>query len=191
MMFNWLTRGYLNRDYWFLRWNKRVKSLTVEMWYTLAVFFPYVATPLILTMIFRDAARPDFSSNEWVTIVPFSVLMVGLFNKDFFGGQSAVHRKLGYKVVDSKTKETASKLQCLLRNLTAPIWPIEIIFILMSPKRRLGDLIAGTMLADVPESEPESILADIRDASFDGQAKLTLLISVVCVVILSILLSPA
>jgi uncharacterized RDD family membrane protein YckC len=186
-MFNGLVKSYLNSDHWFLRLNKRAKSLILEMWYTLSVFFPYIAIPLVLTMWFGDPLPAKFEWTELVTMIPFSLMMIALFNKDFFGGQSAVHRKLGYKVLDIKSNETAGKIQCMVRNLTAPLWPIEVIFILVNPKRRLGDIIAGTMLIDVPTSDPESILTDIRESKFDRQTKLTLLISVACVMIFNIL----
>lgn len=173
-----------------MRLNKRVKSLTLEMWYTLSVFFPYVAIPLVLNIIFGDPIPTNFNWTELITIVPFSLMMMALFNKDFFGGQSVVHRKLGYKVLDSKTNRTASKIQCMVRNLTGPIWPIEAIFILMNPKRRLGDFIAGTILIDVPTSDPESILTDIKESTFDNQTKWTLVVSIVCVTLFNILFDP-
>lgn len=121
----------------------------------------------------------NFSWTEMITIIPFSLMIIALFNKDFFGGQSPVHRKLGYKVLDAKTNETASKIQCMIRNLTGPVWPIEAIFILVNPKRRLGDIIAGTILTEVPPTDPELILTDIKESTFDGQTRLTLLISIV------------
>jgi uncharacterized RDD family membrane protein YckC len=189
-MFNGLVRSYLNSDYWFLRLNKRVNSLILEMWYTLSVFFPYIAIPLFFTTMFGEPFSTNFRWTEIIDLIPFTLMTIALFNKDFFNGQSPVHRKLGYKVVNAKTNETASKTQCMVRNLTAPIWPIEAIFILVNPKRRLGDIIAGTTLADVPTSDPELILIDIKEAKFDSQAKLTLLISVVCVVAFNILFDP-
>jgi uncharacterized RDD family membrane protein YckC len=189
-MFNGLVRPYLNSDHWFLRWNKRVKCLTLEMWYTLSVFFPYIAIPMILVMMFGDPLPTKFTWTELVTMIPFSLMVIALFNKDFFGGQSAVHRKLGYKVLDIKSNETAGKIQCMVRNLTAPLWPVEVIFILVNPKRRLGDIIAGTMLIEVPTSNPESILTDIKESKFDAQTKLTLLVSFVCVVVFNILFDP-
>ena len=189
-MFNGLVRAYLNSDYWFLRLNKRVKSLTLEMWYTLSVFFPFLVISMVITTMFVDAFQTNFSWMELITIVPFSLMLIGLFNKDFFGGQSVVHRKLGYKVLDSKSNGTASKIQCMVRNLTGPIWPIEAVFILVNPKRRLGDIIAGTILVDVPASDPESILTDIKESTFDSQTKLTLLISVICVATFNILFDP-
>jgi uncharacterized RDD family membrane protein YckC len=160
------------------------------MWYTLSVFFPWVAIPLVLTMEFRDPMPTNFSWGELITLIPFTLMMIALYNKDFFGGQSAVHRKLGYKVLDVKTNETATKIQCMVRNLTAPIWMIEAIFILVNPKRRLGDIIAGTILVDVPASDPELILIEIRESKFDRQTKLTLLLSIVCVMAFNILFDP-
>lgn len=180
-MFNGLVRSYLNSDYWFLRWNKRVKSLTLEMWYTTSVFFPYLAILMLLKMMLSDSFKVGL-----LTLIPFALMMMALFNKDFFGGQSVVHRKLGYKVLDAKTSKVASKMQCLVRNLTGPMWPIEAIFILVNPRRRLGDIIAGTILADVPTSDPELILTEIKESTLDRQTKLTLLISIVCMVIMLI-----
>ncbi len=134
LMFNRFVKQYLNSDFWFLRLNKRIKSLTLEMWYTLSVFFPLLGGIMLLTIIFSD----PFADSELIhllTLIPFSFLMIALFNKDFFGGQSVVHRKLGYKVLDAKTNNTATKIQCLIRNLTGPIWPIEVIFILYKSKK--------------------------------------------------------
>ena len=190
ILFNRLVKSYLNSDHWFLRLNKRVKSLILEMWYTLSVFFPYVAIPLFFTMMIDDSLPTSFRWTELLAIVPFTVMVIALYNKDFFNGQSPVHRKLGYKVVDARSKDTATKLQCMVRNLTGVLWPLEGIFILVNPKRRLGDVIAGTMLVDVPTSDPESILMDIKNSKFDRQAKLTLLISIICASSFNILFDP-
>ncbi|HYG03819.1 MAG TPA: hypothetical protein VD927_15325 [Chryseosolibacter sp.] len=190
VLFNRLVRSYLNSDYWFLRLNRRVKSLILEMWYTLAVFFPYLAMPLVLTMLLGEHLPTSFGWRALVTIIPFSLMMMALFNKDFFGGQSPVHRKLGYKVLDARSKETASKIQCMVRNLTGPIWPIEALFILVNPSRRLGDIIAGTILAEVSTSDPESILADIKEFRFDRDTIVTLLLSILSVTAFNILFDP-
>jgi uncharacterized RDD family membrane protein YckC len=190
LMFNGLVKSYLNSNYWFLQLNKRATSLILEMWYTLSVFFPWMVTPLVLTIAFGDPMPTSFDWTDLIAIVPFSLMMIALFNKDFFGGQSPVHRKLGYKVLDVDTNETASKIQCMIRNLTGPIWPIEVIFILVNPKRRLGDIIAGTILVEVSPSDPESILTDLKGFKFDRKAKLTLLISILCVTAFNILFDP-
>jgi hypothetical protein len=71
-MFNGLVKAYLNSDYWFLRLNKRVKSLTLEMWYTLSVFFPFLVISMVITTMFVDA----FQTN-------FSLMLIGLLTKTF------------------------------------------------------------------------------------------------------------
>ena len=43
-----------------------------------------------------------------------------------------------------KTDTVASSLKCLIRNITIILWPIEVIVVLVSPSRRIGDFIAGT-----------------------------------------------
>lgn len=86
-------------------------------------------------------------------VTPFSsdlilyVLIFGMslyFNKDMIQGKSVAKRALKLEVVDIKTGEVASSLKCLVRNLTIAIWPIEVIAVLISPSKRIGDLIAGT-----------------------------------------------
>ena len=68
------------------------------------------------------------------------------FNKDFFDGRSPAKRILRVQVINHKTGGVADPLRCLLRNLTIPVWPLETIFILINPHRRLGDYIAGTRI---------------------------------------------
>ena len=78
----------------------------------------------------------------------------------------------------------------MLRNFTAPLWPIEGVFALAYPKRRLGDFIAGTMLIEVEPSNPKLVLQEIRNVRFDSQTKLTLLFSVLWTLTLMILFDP-
>jgi uncharacterized RDD family membrane protein YckC len=121
---------------------------------------------------------------ETLSLIAFNLMMIVLINKDFCKGQSPVHRKLGYQVVDSKTNLPASKLKCMLRNVTAPVWPLEVIFFLAYPKRRLGDFIAGTSLVQVTPTDPESILEDIRNTSFDKDLLFTLVLSIIWITLL-------
>ncbi|MFN8334468.1 MAG: hypothetical protein U0U09_05020 [Cyclobacteriaceae bacterium] len=190
LMFNGFVKLYLNSNPWFLKWNRRVKSTGLELWYTLAIFFPYFVILMIPRMFFRDPNPASVESVDLLSLIPFSILMIALVNKDFFNGQSVVHRLLGYQVVDIRTNMPASKVKCMLRNVTAPLWPIEVIFILTYPKRRLGDFIAGTALIDVPASDPELILNEFKSVTFDIQTRLTLLLSVIWIVTLMILFDP-
>lgn len=75
------------------------------------------------------------------------------FNKDIFNGRSPAKRILKMQVIDNKTGQVANPLKCLARNLTIVLWPIEVIFVLIDPKRRLGDKIAGTRIDYVENPE--------------------------------------
>lgn len=79
------------------------------------------------------------------------------FNKDIFNGQSPAKRILKIQVIDNKTGQAASPLKCLVRNLTIPLWPIEGIFVLIDPTRRLGDKIAGTRIDYIEKHEKKKI----------------------------------
>jgi len=81
-----------------------------------------------------------------VMVITFSLSTSLYFNKDVFYGRSLAKRLLKLQIIDYKTQKIASPLKCLLRNFTALFLPIEVILILISPKRRLGDLLAGTAL---------------------------------------------
>lgn len=177
IMFNRFVLSYLNSDFWFLRITKRLKTFTLEIWYTFSMFFPILATFIFLKMKLQNSNSIDFDWTDLLGLIPMALVMTMLFNKDFFNGQSVVHRKLGYKVLDKGTKETASRVQCFVRNLTGVIWPIEVVFVLVNPQRRLGDILAQTMLVDVPATEPESIMVEIKGFEFNRDAKLTFLAS--------------
>ncbi|WP_185963953.1 RDD family protein [Flavobacterium restrictum] len=170
---------YLQINFSLLEWNKRFKSLILEMWNIPIIFFPILIISMIPKISFGNLNQGNFVWVDIIFSISFSLMMITLINKDFFGGQSTVHRLLGFKVVDVKTNEQASKLKCMLRNVTAPIWMIEVIFLLVNPKRRLGDIIAGTSLIEIESTDPELILVEIQNTKFDKEAKLTLLISIV------------
>lgn len=68
------------------------------------------------------------------------------FCKDIIYGRSFAKRILKLQVVDNKTRQVASPLQCFVRNIFCIIWPIEVIVAMANTSRRLGDKIAGTEL---------------------------------------------
>ncbi len=74
-------------------------------------------------------------------------------------------RHFGYQIVDVKTNSPASELQCVIRNSTMIIWPVEIIVSMFNSKRRLGDFIARTKLVDKDKEAPELILSEIAEKS--------------------------
>jgi uncharacterized RDD family membrane protein YckC len=187
LMFNRFVKMYLQSNFSLLEWNKRFKSLILEMWNIPVIFFPILIISMIPKISFGNQNQANFVWTDIIFSISFSLMMIALINKDFFGGQSAVHRLLGFKVVDVKTNEQASKLKCMLRNVTAPIWMIEVIFLLVNPKRRLGDIIAGTSLIEIESTDPELILVEIQNTKFNKEAKLTLLISIVWIILFILL----
>lgn len=117
-------------------------------------------------------------------------MMIVLFNKDFFNGQSVVKRHLGYQVIDVKASMPADHFKCMLRNIKAPIWPIEVLCTLINKQRRLGDFLAGTRVVEVTPSNPEEILLEMENRLFDKNATLALMVSVVVVILYTVLVDP-
>jgi uncharacterized RDD family membrane protein YckC len=157
------------------------------MWNIPLMFFPIIIISMIPKISFGNPNQANLVWTDIIFSISFSLMMIALVNKDFFGGQSTVHRLLGFKVVNIKTNEQASKLKCMLRNVTAPIWIIEVFFLLVNPKRRLGDILAGTCLIEIESTDPELILVEIKNAKFDKETKLTLIISLVWVIVFVLL----
>ncbi|OON69447.1 RDD family protein [Hymenobacter sp. CRA2] len=80
-------------------------------------------------------------------------IFLGLFLiyalKDSFQGKSLAKRLLKLQVVDNTTGEPASAIRCFVRNLTICLWPIEVLFTLFNPNRRVGDFIVATRVVRV------------------------------------------
>lgn len=89
----------------------------------------------------------DSTQPEWLPFVP---LLLGLilfpiyFNKDAIKGKSPGKRILKLVIVNNKNGEIANPIKSVIRNVTLFFWPIEVLFTLFSPERRIGDYIAGT-----------------------------------------------
>jgi uncharacterized RDD family membrane protein YckC len=97
----------------------------------------------------HDPTHFGFGSMSFLMFFGFSAY----FNKDIFNGRSPAKRILKLQVIDNKTGTPANPLRCLARNLTIVFWPIEVIFVLVNPQRRLGDYIAGTRIEYTEQPE--------------------------------------
>ena len=92
------------------------------------------------------------------------LLFIIFINKDFFRSRSIGKRIFGLKIVNKSDLIPATSKQCLIRNLTILIWPIEVITLLFSSNERIGDLIAGTKVV-ISDKEPwTAIFDDIKKA---------------------------
>ncbi len=82
------------------------------------------------------------------------------FCKDIISGRSIAKRILKLQVVDNKTGQVATPLQCFVRNIFCVLWIIEVIVAMTNTSRRLGDRVAGTKLVyyDPALEQPKIIL---------------------------------
>ena len=117
----------------------------------------------------KDSEFPD-----WFAIIP--VLLVFMifsiyFNKDAIKGKSPAKRILGLVIVDNKTGEIANPIKAVIRNVTLVLWPIEVIFSIFSPERRIGDYIAGTKVI----SDDKTLYSELKV----GQIIVALIIGII------------
>jgi uncharacterized RDD family membrane protein YckC len=139
---------------------------------------------LAIPTILLEAMFPYITS-EYDVLFSLIYVMLLLFlfvlalNKDFFLSQSLVKRYWGYQVVNAKTLESASQLKCLIRNITTPIFPLEMFFLLINKERRLGDYIAGTTLAQVEKSDPALLFDEMANYRLDSESWWALIIPII------------
>lgn len=97
-----------------------------------------------------------------------------VLNKDLVNGQGTVNRYYGYKVVDAGTGMTSSPIKCMLRNVTAFMFPFE--FIILQPStRRIGDFLFGTELIRTDPVPPETILTDLKNIRWNMETILSII----------------
>ncbi|MEL7530947.1 MAG: hypothetical protein AAFN10_06555 [Bacteroidota bacterium] len=88
--------------------------------------------------------------SKWALIILFAIWTA----KDVFGARSPAKRALKQQILHNKTEAAADPFLTLLRNLLSFIWPVEFIWSLINPTRRLGDFVAGTKLMSYQGAEP-------------------------------------
>lgn len=154
---NKTVRNYYNTQHQGVSHVSRILSAIFDSFImSFIVFIPIIA---ILSQAY--AHTPTKGLGQIISepfVVIFSVLLGILvyFNKDFFGGQSIGKRVFKLQVVVHKTGHAAGPFRCLVRNFTLLLGFIELILTLVSPKRRLGDFIAGTRIEAYDETRPNS-----------------------------------
>jgi len=132
-----------------------------------------IAMPAIISKFdntFGDEPLAPKGAIDW-SLILMCIGMTLYFNKDMIQGKSIAKRALKQEVVDIKTGEVASALKCFIRNLTIAIWPIEVIVVLISPARRIGDFIAGTrveLMTDERNSKPKVDFKNVAISLFLG-----------------------
>jgi len=115
---------------------RRIKSAFLDYVILIAISMPLAAMLLLLL----------FWNNE-MPLLPQVLIVSFLFSfflcKDLINGQSLDKKQTNLQVVNSNESK-ASSLKLILRNIFTFLWPIELLVMMVSPGRRLGDFIAGT-----------------------------------------------
>lgn len=117
------------------------------------------------------------------------LLLFIYLNKDFYHGRSIGKRAMGFQVLSNVDGEPASPVQCLIRNMTLVIWPVEALFSAFSRKRRIGDLLARTVLVRRDKVRARTILADIKSTKPTPQVILTAVLALVYIAVIRLGLS--
>jgi uncharacterized RDD family membrane protein YckC len=122
----------------------------------------------------------DSDLPNWLAAIPafFGIMVLSIYiNKDAIKGKGPGKRILGLIIVDNKTGQIANPIKSVIRNITIIFWPIEVIFILFSPERRIGDYIAGTkVISDNQTLQTKFKIGQIIGAILIGQLIMILLI---------------
>lgn len=81
-------------------------------------------------------------------------------NKDFLNGKSIGKRLFGIQV-QNLNNQKASEWRSSLRNFL-PIIPIDLLFTFVSPKRRIGDLIAETKIGVETKQNLKTLIPELK-----------------------------
>jgi len=102
--------------------------------------------------------------------------------KDSIGGRSVAKRVFKWQVVNVQTAQTAHPIRCMFRNLFILLWPVELIVLLITPSRRIGDYVVGTKVQASPDSQAKANLNLLGALQAFGIAYLILVVATWCVV---------
>ncbi len=121
------------------------------------------------------------STNEiFTTIINwlYFLTIILFISKDIFKGNSLSKISHGIQVVDFKTEGSASKLQTVFRNSTLLLlFPLELIIGFISPKRRIGDYIAGTKLKSIEKRSALNRIKTFQFSEIDKQSLITIIVA--------------
>ena len=124
--------------------NKRLLAFIIDF-----MLFMFAFMFISMFIIYDDyfLFNEQFDKNCYIAYVVCLIIIIVLFiGKDMLKGQSLGKRIMKIKVVTIKG-ESPRIWQCILRNLTFFIWPIEALLLLLD-KRKIGDVLAKTIVVE-------------------------------------------
>jgi uncharacterized RDD family membrane protein YckC len=192
LLINPITRAYLNAGNKFPMnvLGNRAKSMITDLWYAMIVAAPFMILSFVLYGLVTWQLNFQSGISYFIVVsVVWILLMFIILNKDFVNCRSAGKRTYGFKIIDYKTKEPATEMQCMFRNVTAYLWPIEALLIFINPKRRLGDFIAGTEVIPEEPTDIELLWSEFN-ASERMKSKLFIATIIASLTLTTISLSP-
>lgn len=94
------------------------------------------------------------SNKPFETFYPLlAVALIIFYMKDLFGGRSIGKRIFKLAVRDiNNFNETPHGFRLFIRNISLIIWPVELIFFLIT-KKRIGDLVGRTQVIRIEQNE--------------------------------------
>ncbi|MBC7485232.1 MAG: RDD family protein [Cytophagaceae bacterium] len=103
----------------------------------------------------------------------FFLIAATYLNKDIAGGRSLAKRFMGYAVVKQSNGKSPSMATCFLRNITFPIYIIELIYSLFSPSQKIIDHYTKTQITQtVKDSKPiTSFYNDMKNISYTNETR--------------------
>jgi uncharacterized RDD family membrane protein YckC len=134
--------------------NKIIKGLPNRILSAIVDQISLVISSIIIFSIGDELASAPHETNKIevnMAIILFSIFL----NKDIYFGKSIGKHINGLRVVSAKTGNPASPIQCAVRNLFLLVWPLEALILFFSPKRRIGDIVAGTKVQESTETSRE------------------------------------
>lgn len=115
----------------------------------MTIIIALVVAPFFIIELMQYMSASPHENAMYSDVMSSYVIALGValyICKDTIGGRSLAKRITGMQVVNHKTRMVANPLRCMVRNIFCALWPVEIIVAIFSPKRRIGDFVAGTMI---------------------------------------------
>jgi len=127
-----------------IKFYQRLMSMGIDFYSLGIIMIPFFLIAWIL----------DGKIKIFFMIFEFTLLFTLWLCKDLINGRSLGKRMVGHKL--SSIDNTNIIWKYIVRNIFTLIWPIEIIFCMINPSRRLGDLVFGTQVTSAEEQERKS-----------------------------------
>ena len=142
-------------------------------------FMSFVGFILVIIPLYISMSQ-NSTIETWpiLALMCFYLAMGIYFNKDIIGGKSIAKRIMGFRIVKLHDHNPASEFQLFIRNILIPLWPIEVIMSIISPSRKIGDFLAGTILIKDEKETIGQYLSEIKSFNFTGKTAFVSIITI-------------